>query len=403
MPKMTDEQRRATASALQDGDGVVSPSALRYCVGDRFLIFSEQGLRYALPASRVREALLLPRLTVLEETPPWVVGAFERHGMLVPLIGPALALHHQPSPAARVSDLGIIADRGGHMVALHADAVLDLAPAQRVLPIPPDRLGQLHRANNTTANPGDAMDHPSETISAAPIIEYEIALEQGMVPVLEIDAIRLHAQCADEVSDLPEHRLQTFERELTETDKDRLAARTLEYSGISVRGRQQDADAFVVFELAGERFAFAASESVELARIGNLFPVPGAPSHVLGFSPLRGDVITLVDVRTALGLATRGFWEPPMMVVMRYEGQLTGIAIDSSLGLVRANRRPVDELPLKLRHAGARWLIGAIHPSGDIATAAQEPAVAGGSLVHPLAVINLEALLAHGGLVVEQG
>jgi purine-binding chemotaxis protein CheW len=400
---MTEEHHRASDPEQQPErqgvDAVDRSSNLRYRVGDRFLIFAERGLRYALPAQRVREALLLPRLTVLEETPPWVVGAFERLGMLVPLISPALALHHQPSPAATANSLGVIAERDGHFLALHADAVLDLAPAQRLLPIPPDRLGQLAGDDSATANAESAFGHPSEAVSATPIIEVELALEQHMVPVLEIDAIRLHAQSAEEVSDLPEHRLQDFERELGETDKHRLAERTLDYSRILTRGRQQDAAAFVVFELAGERFAFAASDSVELARIGGLFPIPGAPSHVLGFSPLRGDVITLVDVRAALGLSTRGFWEPPMMVVIRFEGHLVGIAIDSSLGLVRTDARSVDELPLKLRHAGTRWLCASIHPDAGVYAAAEDR---GGAIIHPIAVIKLEDLLTHSGLVVDQ-
>jgi chemotaxis signal transduction protein len=121
---------------------------------------------------------------------------------------------------------------------------------------------------------------------------------------------------------------------------------------------------------------------------------------VLGFSPLRGDVITLVDVRAALGLGTRGFWEPPMMIVIGFEGHLVGIAIDSSLGLVRANPRPLDELPLRLRGTGSRWLRASIHPgagdedAGRFATL--EPSM------HPIAVIELAGLLTHSGLIVEQ-
>ena len=382
-------------------DPTPAPPRTTYSAGDRFLIFAECGSRYAIPALLVQEALLLPKLTALEETPPWVVGAFERLGALVPVISPALALHHQQTPAAGVSDLGIITDRSGYLVALHADEVVGLVPAQRVLPLPPDRLEELRGANAPSPCTVQEPESEPETIAATPIIQNEIALEDGMVPVLEADALRLHAASAAEVTDLPEQRLQTFERALGDADKARLAARALDYSRSSVAKQQRSLDGFVVVEIAGERFAFPAAESLELVRIGGLFPVPGAPAHVLGFSALRGEVITLVDVRAPLGLSTGGLWEPPMMIVLQFRDQHTGIAIDSAIALIRAELGPIGELPVTLRHSAAPWLRGCIHPPQGLAGTAD--ATASESASHPLAVIHLAALLGGGGLVVDQG
>ncbi len=88
--------------------------------------------------------------------------------------------------------------------------------------------------------------------------------------------------------------------------------------------------------------------------------MPGSPPHVIGFAALRGEVLVLVDVRGPLGLSVRGLWEPRQMVVVSFDGERTGIAVDQVLELARAPVMPVDALPLPLRQAGAHGLRGAL-------------------------------------------
>ncbi len=57
--------------AMAGAESIADAKPASECRLDQpFLIFHERGMRYALPAGSVREALRMPRLTPLEETAP---------------------------------------------------------------------------------------------------------------------------------------------------------------------------------------------------------------------------------------------------------------------------------------------------------------------------------------------
>jgi hypothetical protein len=104
---------------------------------ERFLVFTLGGDSYALAAPQVRECLSLPRLTVLDETAPWVIGAFDLRGELTPVVSVG-AWCGAPLEAARRGDLVVVTKVDGHPLGLHADAVLGTEP---VLAVPTPRVG----------------------------------------------------------------------------------------------------------------------------------------------------------------------------------------------------------------------------------------------------------------------
>ncbi len=326
---------------------------------ERFLVFSLSGARYALPAGGVRESLWLPRLTALEETAPWVLGAFDLRGELVPLVSLEVCLGH-PSPAAAPSDLAIVAEAGGQPLAIHARAVNSLSRPTRVLPIPDD------------------ARHPAHHL-----LDREITLDDGIARVIEPHRVRLRAINAQEVADLPDARLAAFERDLDAVQLQRLADRATRYSALSSADPSRQRHPYVYLRIGGEPLAIPAAECIELARIGALVPVPCTPPRILWFTALRGEVLTLVDVRGALGLETHGIWEPRQMVVVRFGGQPTGIAVDDAGRLTRGVPEPVEALPVALRRANARWLKGGIRIDGQL-----------------VPVVSPGAMLEFGGLLV---
>lgn len=105
---------------------------------DQFAVFTLAGRNYALPAAAVRSCLSLPRLTALDDTAPWVIGAFDLHGELTPVISIASYLGAQPAPAGR-GDLVIVTEAGGHPLGLHADGLLGTEPATADTQARPDR------------------------------------------------------------------------------------------------------------------------------------------------------------------------------------------------------------------------------------------------------------------------
>jgi hypothetical protein len=63
--------------------------------------------------------LALPRLTALEQTAPWVLGAFDLRGELVPVISIGL-LCGERAPLAAATDLVLVASAAGYPVGIHS-------------------------------------------------------------------------------------------------------------------------------------------------------------------------------------------------------------------------------------------------------------------------------------------
>lgn len=96
--------------------------AIEQCV-----VFALCAQTYAVAAGRLHTCLSLPRLTPLDETPAYLVGAFDLRGELTPVVNLAVLSGSELQPAA-IGDLLIVVDAGGYPLALHADTMLGLEP-----------------------------------------------------------------------------------------------------------------------------------------------------------------------------------------------------------------------------------------------------------------------------------
>jgi chemotaxis signal transduction protein len=201
---------------------------------DRFLVFTEGDVRYALEVRRVRESLRLPRLTVLEETAPWVVGAFDLRGELVPVVSLARCFHHR-IPAAAVSELVIITDAGGHPLGLHASRLLGLKPALR--------------------RPAAPLTEADDAETTASLLRGEVILDDGAARVLEPGHIRIHARDASELDDLPDGRISAFEQAFSLTDLSTLDRRAVRCGGLTDASGEPHRDPYGLALIDGDESA----------------------------------------------------------------------------------------------------------------------------------------------------
>jgi hypothetical protein len=112
------------------------------------------GGRHAVWLDRVESCLALPRLTPLEQTAPWVLGAFDLHGELVPVISLELLLGRR-APAAASSDLVLVGRARGFLMGVRCirPARIDLGDSERPRPA---RIIDLNRVRLTDALGGDS-------------------------------------------------------------------------------------------------------------------------------------------------------------------------------------------------------------------------------------------------------
>ncbi|AFZ18495.1 chemotaxis protein CheW [Allocoleopsis franciscana] len=75
----------------------------------------------------------------------------------------------------------------------------------------------------------------------------------------------------------------------------------------------------------------------EFIDITNLTPIPGCPSHIVGNMNLRGEIVTLVDIRKVLNLPLAPIKIDSQAVVVQVNDIVAGLPVDQVLEMVYLN------------------------------------------------------------------
>lgn len=88
----------------------------------------------------------------------------------------------------------------------------------------------------------------------------------------------------------------------------------------------------VVFRVGGERYAVPIERVDEILEIKGLYPLLGAPRHVLGAIVARARVLTVLDLRLMLGLQGGGMSDLTKVVAVGEGEDLFGLAVEEVEG-----------------------------------------------------------------------
>jgi purine-binding chemotaxis protein CheW len=86
------------------------------------------------------------------------------------------------------------------------------------------------------------------------------------------------------------------------------------------------AETCVRVRVGAEEFALPVRHVPEVAELGDVTPVPGAPPQVMGIRNLRGEVLPVFDLAAGLGIAGSG--EPQRLVLADVGGRRCALAVD---------------------------------------------------------------------------
>lgn len=135
------------------------------------------------------------------------------------------------------------------------------------------------------------------------------------------------------------------------------------------------------FILAEEHYGIAADYVREVFPLADFTPVPCTPAFVLGIVNLRGEMISLIDIRRYFGLAPTGITDLNKVIVVEGHRLTFGIVVDDIAGvssLTLSELLPATEIS----GVSAPYLLG-VTPQR-------------------MAVIDTEKLLRDGHIVVDE-
>ncbi len=105
--------------------------------------------------------------------------------------------------------------------------------------------------------------------------------------------------------------------------------RALELSRVPAQeGQGSDSLKMVTFRLGSDRYGVGIDMVSEIQRAGRITPVPTAPDFVAGVMNLRGNILSVVDIRVFFGLPKVVMSEKTRILVVEGEGLRIGVLVD---------------------------------------------------------------------------
>ncbi len=96
----------------------------------------------------------------------------------------------------------------------------------------------------------------------------------------------------------------------------------------------------------------------EIGRYIELTPVPHAPDYVRGVMNLRGDVVTVIDLRTVLELEPGEVTKQTRNIIVNAAGERIGLIVDRVADVVKVNTADREPPPANVGGADGRFFVG---------------------------------------------
>lgn len=322
----------------------------------QYLTFSWHNVQYGIEAALVQEILPLPEMTPIPEAPADMLGILNLRGQLVPVMH-LNSLQEHPFKGCNLSDyvivlqweelqFCIIVHQISEVLDLKLEAIESESSYEYLGDINTDLLsgvakvdkGQILLLNyKKIIGQPDALltliwdaQNQLDVMATSPISDIEQQLEQGassqknelqlQIPNKFLSFYDLYYPNAT-----PEERAIFRQR-----------ADTLRQPLESLKATDEVIP-LAVIGFRNEFFGLDLELVREFTDISNLTPIPGCPKHIVGNMNLRGEIVTLVDIRQVLNLPTSSVSLDSQVVVVQVEDIVAGLPVDQVLEMVYLN------------------------------------------------------------------
>lgn len=114
----------------------------------------------------------------------------------------------------------------------------------------------------------------------------------------------------------------------------------------------------IEFQLAGESYGVATALVREVCPLLELTPVPCTPAYVLGIIDVRGEFISVIDIKRFFDLAEQGLSDLNKVIVLSAANMTFGILADSIVAVRSIIRAELQAPPPTLTAVRSEYLLG---------------------------------------------
>jgi len=335
-----------------------------------YLTFSLTESTYGLDALQVQEIFFLPEVTPLAETSPDLVGILNLRGTILPVLDLRSRLGHprqdyQPGDSVIVirwqdTPVGIIAHQV-HQVQMIDEAIISPIPVEE---------GQSPERQRLIAG--------------------VVRADTQLILLLNVPAFScLSGMTTEQLETRLRHpeAIASHYFAPTATAAQRQLYRQRAENLVQSSAQQDMAGLLpiAVVGLNGEFFGLDLDCVREFTDVRQITPVPCCPPHIIGNMNLRGEIVTLVDIRPTVNLAETTAANTTKAVITAISDVVAGIPIDDVLDITYINASDLQPVPAATRTQTEEFLRGTV-PFGD----------------RMVSVLDLRRILLNGDLMVNE-
>lgn len=123
------------------------------------------------------------------------------------------------------------------------------------------------------------------------------------------------------------------------------------------RARRNRAEQFATFQVGDLFFGIEAVRVQEVIRQQEMTPIPLSGPSIEGFINLRGQIVTAIDARKALGFEET-FSHPPMNIIISSEDGAVSLLVDEIGDVLEVQQGSFAPIPENVPEAQRRMITG---------------------------------------------
>ncbi len=275
------------------------------------LQFSVEGVSCAIIVGKTVFVERMVRVTPQSKGEFGTVGVIDLHGRTVPVYQVRTHLGF-PDRNPRLSDVLIVTKSGDDCVALWVDHTSGISP-------------------DTTLPLEDASVREDE-----PVVQGVSITAEGLVIIRDLAGFLKNSNSQQiravlsAIKVIPCEENEIPEKERVSTI---LAERAQKLSQPAARSKGIVRIEVLKFRLAYQEYAIGMKFIREVVLTGGITPVPGTPEYISGICAIRGEIVSLVDLRALFSISGRGLTDLNRVIVIT-DGTMTfGILADYITGI----------------------------------------------------------------------
>ena len=114
----------------------------------------------------------------------------------------------------------------------------------------------------------------------------------------------------------------------------------------------------ILFKLNDETFSFNLLNIKEIIEKPIIIDVPQSEDYIAGMINLRGDVITIFNLKTKIGIEPDSVPEDSMVIIVEYQNYRMGVLVDKVQEVKSIDLSGIEDVPTEIAGVSADYLAG---------------------------------------------